>query len=164
VAPSGEQTAQAAAVLAAAPQFDPTVKKSISVPAHLSGRPPFCPTCPGDTLLYPIDQNPAGDVLLECLSNGYFTVFRVAKQVFEPRPNHEQNWVPPLFEAPSVTRKKAEKQSKPPAASRTRARSPEKSPSTRRGRSSSKKLPTVLGTVPEGAPKRMRPKPMKKAE
>lgn len=66
--------------------------------------PPKCPLC--QQLIYPVATNDIGDQLFECLNEGYETVYRVAKNAWEPRPRpglDENGWKPPILSgAPPV--------------------------------------------------------------
>lgn len=77
--------------------LNPLKPHDLIAPPGVTSRPPACPVC--QTFLYPMDMNPAGDMLFECLNGDghYECIFRVATGRYEPRPNIERpNWVPPL--------------------------------------------------------------------
>jgi len=79
---------------------DPFKPSDLVPPPGVTSRPPACPIC--QTFLFPIDMNGAGDMLFECLNGDghYETVFRVASNTYEPRPNIERpDWKPPLFKS-----------------------------------------------------------------
>lgn len=80
--------------------MNPMKPNDLIPPPGVTSKPPVCPVC--QTFLFPIDMNSAGDMLFECLNGDghYETVFRVASNKYEPRPNVERsNWVPPLLKA-----------------------------------------------------------------
>lgn len=57
--------------------------------------PPCCPMCLA--LLNPMSQNAGGDVLFQCLNDGYQAVWRASAQQWEERPGAERRrWTEPL--------------------------------------------------------------------
>lgn len=61
----------------------------------LGQTPPACPVC--KMLLNQVDSNPDGDLLFECLGDGYEAVLRVRSGEWEPRPGrHIKRWAPPI--------------------------------------------------------------------
>ncbi len=86
----------------ASPSFgvamDPFRPAEIVPPPGIATMPPLCPTC--SVFLHAINQNPAGDVLFECLADGYYAVYRVSNGTWQQRPGHESSdWKPPLVGA-----------------------------------------------------------------
>ena len=84
--------------------LDPFRPRDITPPPGATTAPPTCPTC--KVFVHPVDQNPAGDVLFECLATcGYQAVYRITTKTWTPRPHfNEKGWKPPV-----VTRKVQEK-------------------------------------------------------
>ena len=80
---------------------DPMRPTDIVVPPGVAQVPPCCPIC--FSLVHPVNQNIAGDVLFECLNYHtpfYQAVYRKAAQAWEQRPGQElQRWAPPLTHA-----------------------------------------------------------------
>lgn len=82
--------------------MDPMLPGEVTVPPGLAERPPYCPDCTIDVLLYPSAVSPVGDMLFSCLNDGYEAVFRVATSEWVPRPGREvSKWEPPSMVAPS---------------------------------------------------------------
>lgn len=84
--------------------FKPT--EVLRAPGSSFGIPPRCPTC--HSLLQAIAQNATGDLLVECLFDGYEAVYRMGRGLWEPRPREGQTgppgWLPPRFgETPEVS-------------------------------------------------------------
>jgi hypothetical protein len=75
------------------PPIEPTV------PPEVIQTQPRCPLC--KSLIYPVTANEVGDLLFECLNDGYEAIYRVASQDYEKRPGRdtERRWAPPTFEA-----------------------------------------------------------------
>jgi hypothetical protein len=94
-----EPFATAMAELAQGPQRvfgtnpDPLRPAEIVLPMGGAWAPPHCPLC--FSLIQAIRQNHVGDMLFECLYDGYAAVFRVGPQRWEAR--GEGRWRPPLF-------------------------------------------------------------------
>ena len=91
---------QVAAEIGFAAPIDPFKPSDLVPPPGVTSKPPACPVC--QTFLFPIDMNPAGDMLFECLNGDghYEAVYRVGTGRYEPRPNIDRpNWVPPLLKS-----------------------------------------------------------------
>lgn len=77
--------------------LNPLKPNDLIPPPGVTSKPPACPVC--QTFLYPMDMNPAGDMLFECLNGDghYECIFRVATGRYEPRPKIDRpNWVAPI--------------------------------------------------------------------
>lgn len=76
--------------------LNPLRPDEITPPPGMAERPPYCPTCPEDVLLYPGMQNGAGDTLFSCGNDGYEAIFRVEGATWVPRPGREvSRWEAP---------------------------------------------------------------------
>jgi hypothetical protein len=88
---------------------DPMRPQDLTIPGAVTTAPPCCPLCL--KFLHPINQNQAGDILFECLSDhatGYTTVFRVETGEYEQRPGATSRWAPPLSYAQVLARQRVE--------------------------------------------------------
>lgn len=64
--------------------------------------PPSCPSC--ESLIYHVRSNDHGDLLFECLLDGYQAVYRIGSRRWEPNPNAQwPNWEAPFFGARQPT-------------------------------------------------------------
>jgi hypothetical protein len=69
--------------------------EDIVIAGPVQQMPPCCPACL--SLLHAINQNAAGDVLFECLSDGYMAVHRREQNKWEQRPGSNLiRWAPPV--------------------------------------------------------------------
>jgi hypothetical protein len=118
---------EAAAAVGFGVALDPLRPRDLVVPPGLASVPPTCPEC--GTLLHPVDNNPAGDVLFECLNGNlttaghYSAVFRVATRAWDQHPAFRRaDWIPPGARRPDGTVVSAAEVAAAPAPPRPRPR------------------------------------------
>jgi hypothetical protein len=98
-----EQTAPEVAHVFASGVADPFRPRDIIVPPGVSQVPPCCPSC--FVLLQAINVNPKGDLLFECMSDGYQAVYRVSTNEWEQRPGSTlKRWAEPILYAEAQRR------------------------------------------------------------
>jgi hypothetical protein len=118
---------EAAAAVGFGVALDPLRPRDLVVPPGLASVPPTCPEC--GTLLHPVDNNPAGDVLFECLNGNlmtaghYSAVFRVATRTWDQHPAFRRaDWIAPGARRPDGTVVSAAEVAAAPAPPRPRPR------------------------------------------
>jgi excisionase family DNA binding protein len=93
--------------------LDPFRPNDVTPPPGVASAPPICPSkiclSQKETMVYFLyvnNANAKGDVLLSCLNCGYETVYRIEKDVYEPRPGRPtEGWNPPYLGTAQLVQK-----------------------------------------------------------